>query len=365
MDGSIWVAFVTGLTAGGLSCMAVQGGLVTSSLAGQIENEIAKPKGKKQSKVPQKPSIRFVKPIILFLISKLVAYTFLGFLLGSIGSVLSLTPTVRGILQIAIALFMLGNALRLLNVHPIFRYFSFEPPASIRRMIRQKSKNQENIFSPILMGFLTLLIPCGVTQSMMALAISSGSALTGGLLMFAFTLGASPVFFLLTYLATKLGTLTEKYFTRLVAVALVVFGLIAFDTGLNLVGFPFTISRFTQQVRGDQSTVQASTGVLGSQTQNIPTLAPQNTGNDVYIQVQDQGYYPYKSIAKADQTVNLHLVTDGVYSCSRAFVIPSLDISKILSATGEEIVEIPPQKAGTELYYSCSMGMYSGMIVFE
>jgi len=365
MDGSIWIAFVTGLTAGGLSCMAVQGGLVTSSLAGQIENDIAKQKSHKPVKQNNKKNIRMAKPIVLFLAAKLIAYTLLGVALGSIGSVLAITPTIRGILQIAIAIFMLGNVLRLFNVHPIFRYFSFEPPAGIRRLIRQKAKNQENMFTPIIMGFLTLLIPCGVTQSMMALAISSGNALTGGLLMFAFTLGASPVFFILTYLATKLGSLTEKYFTRLVALALLVFGLISFDTGLNLVGFPYTISRFTQQAFGQQTTVQANAEDLTNQSQNLSPAIPENTANDVYIQVEDQGYFPYKSIARADQPVKIHFITDNVYSCSRAVVIPALDVSKILSATGEEIIEIPAQKPGTELYYACSMGMYNGMIVFE
>jgi sulfite exporter TauE/SafE len=365
MDASLVTAFLTGLTAGGLSCMAVQGGLVTSSLAGQIESEISSPKrGNKSAKTDRAP-LRLARPIVLFLAAKLLAYTALGFVLGSIGSALSLTPTLRGILQIAIALFMLGNALRLLNVHPIFRYFSFEPPAAVRRMIRQKAKNQENIFSPVLLGFLTLLIPCGVTQSMMALAISSGSALSGSLLLFAFTLGASPVFFLLTYLASKLGSLTEKYFTRLVVIVLLVFGLITFDTGLNLVGFPLTVSRLSQQLRGEQpAAVQASQNRLG-QTQNLPANTSINSGNDVYIQVENQGYSPYKSIAKAGEQLTLHLTTDQVYSCSRAFVIPALDISKLLYASGEETIQIPAQKAGTELYYSCSMGMYSGVIVFE
>src|SRR4026209_1157062 len=35
----IMVAFVTGLTTGGLSCLAVQGGLLASSLAHQIEQD--------------------------------------------------------------------------------------------------------------------------------------------------------------------------------------------------------------------------------------------------------------------------------------------------------------------------------------
>src|SRR5215208_1985394 len=47
------VAFVTGLTTGGLSCLAVQGGLLASSLAHQIEQDYLEQAGhagrKKQS----------------------------------------------------------------------------------------------------------------------------------------------------------------------------------------------------------------------------------------------------------------------------------------------------------------------------
>ncbi len=355
MDNSIWIAFVTGLTAGGLSCMAVQGGLVTSSLAGQIENDLSLPPGKRKTGKPTKIKSRLAQPILLFLAAKIVAYTLLGFLLGALGSVFSLTPVMRGVLQIAIALFMLGNALRMLNVHPVFRYFSFEPPASIRRLIRRKAKNQQSNFSPIFLGLMTILIPCGITQAMMALAVSTGSPVSGAAILFAFTLGASPVFFLLTYLATKLGSLMEKYFMRFVALILLVFGFISMDAGLNLVGFPYTVSRLS-------SAVQAA-APNGSQL--AVTHNSNSSGADVEILVKDDGYYPYRVVAPAGVPVRLHLVTKDTHSCSRAFVIPSLNIQKLLWETGEEVVEIPAQKAGSELAYSCSMGMYNGIVAFE
>src|SRR5512134_986743 len=51
------VAFVTGLTTGGLSCLAVQGGLLASSLAHQIEQDYleqaAQPKKQRGKKAMQ------------------------------------------------------------------------------------------------------------------------------------------------------------------------------------------------------------------------------------------------------------------------------------------------------------------------
>ncbi|HSM23249.1 MAG TPA: sulfite exporter TauE/SafE family protein, partial [Anaerolineaceae bacterium] len=296
-------------------------------------------------------------------IAKLVVYTLFGVLLGALGSVFDLTPQMRGWLQIAIAIFMLGNAMRLLNVHPIFRYFNIEPPPSLRRWIRKKAKNQENWFSPLFLGALTVFIPCGVTQTMMALAVSTGSPIQGGMIMLAFTLGASPLFFLLTYLATKLGALMEKYFVRFVALALVIFAFLSLDSGLNVMGFPYTITRLTNASR-----VNAYTIPRIDDPANFPSVsnnAVPQPSSDVVVYANNDGYYPYESYAIAGEPVTLRLRTNNTISCSRSFIIPSLNIRALLDATGEEVIDSPPQKAGTTLAYSCSMGMYTGVIKFQ
>lgn len=361
METSLWIVFLTGITAGGLSCMAIQGGLLTSSLASQVEVAHIKTTQKKKKKT--RLSLPLAKPIILFLIAKLIVYTLLGMLLGALGNVFDLTAQTRGWLQIAIAVFMLGNAMRLLNVHPIFRYFNIEPPPALRRWIRKKTKNQENWFSPIFLGALTVIIPCGITQSMMALAITTANPVQGGMILFAFTLGASPVFFLLTYLATKLGSLMEKYFVRIVALVLVIFAFISLDSGLNIMGFPYTLSRLSNASRVNANTIPR----IDDQA-NFPSVsadAPPESSSDVIVYANNDGYYPYESLAIADVPVSLRLKTNNTISCSRSFVIPSLNIKALLDATGEKVIEIPPQKSGTTLNYACSMGMYTGVIKFQ
>lgn len=341
-------AFITGITTGGLSCMAVQGGLLAGSLAQQIEKDLPGLNGKRGSKNHLKIGL----PILLFLISKLAAYTILGGLLGGLGKILQLTPLSQAVLQFFIAFFIIGNALRMLNVHPVFRYFSFEPPAFITRFIRRKTRQQTSRSTPIVLGAMTVLIPCGVTQTMMAAAIATGDVLTGAALMFAFTLGTGPVFFVLAYFATRLGALTEKYFTRIVAVALIVFGLLAVDTGLNLLGSRYSLSRLTANA--------VSTLALNNQSQALSS-----PDTDLVLNVVDKGYRPRRLHAPAGVPVTLTLVTEDVYSCSRAFLIPALDYGVILFATGEEKVEIPPQEPGTVLPFTCSMGMYTGEIIFD
>lgn len=339
------LAFVTGLTTGGLSCLAVQGGLLASSLAHQIEQDVIEAEKKKGKGIIR---TRTALPLLLFLVAKLIAYTGLGFLLGLLGSVLTLNSTIRAILLIGIGIFMVGNALRMLNVHPIFRFFAIEPPRFITRYIRSTAKKGADWFTPIFLGGLTVLIPCGVTQAMMAVALATGNAFQGAALMFAFILGTSPVFFLVAYLATQLGARLEKWFMRFVAVVVLVLGLVSVNSGLNLAGHPLM--------------------PLASDTQEIPpqtTLSSTSVDSTILIlNAENDGYSPERIYAPADLELTLQVVTKNTFSCSRAFLIPALGVEVILPETGVVPITIPAQPAGTVIPFTCSMGMYTGEIIF-
>lgn len=358
MTSQLFVAFVTGLTTGGLSCLAVQGGLLAGTLAHQIEQDYTRhavqkkhdKKNKVQAPVRSNPAM----PILLFLIAKIAAYTLLGALLGLLGSYLSLSPTMRALLMIAIGVFMAGNALRMFNVHPIFRYFSFEPPKFITRYIRRTAKGTDTL-TPLFLGALTVFIPCGVTQAMMAAALGTGSAVIGAALMFAFTLGTSPVFFIIAYLATELGSRMEKYFMRFVAVVVLILGLMTVNSGLNILGSPLSVQNMT---RG----LFPSTRALASQTGSAVPVA---ANGELILQVENDGYFPQTLRAPAGQDVTLNLVTNKTYSCARDFVIPALRFYQLLPDTGTVQVAIPAQEKGSRIYFTCSMGMYTGQILFE
>ena len=346
------VAFITGITTGGLSCLAVQGGLLASSLAHQIEQDYVQ-HAATTKKAKAAPRSNSALPIALFLLSKLVAYTLLGALLGWLGSYLTLSPLTRAFLMIAIGVFMVGNALRMFNVHPIFRYFSIEPPKFITRYIRKTAKGTDTA-TPIFLGLLTVFIPCGITQAMMATALGTGSITMGAALMFAFTLGTSPVFFIIAYLTTELGSRLEKFFMRFVAVLVLILGLVTLDGGLNLIGSPLSLQNLTRNW-------------FPSQTEsNAVTESPQPAADGaIILEVQNSGYFPTTLKAPAGQDFTLNLVTDQTYSCARDFVIPALNYYELLPDTGTVQVNIPAQKAGSTLFFTCSMGMYTGQIVFE
>lgn len=322
--GQIWIAFITGLTTGGVSCLAVQGGFLASSI-----DEKQKTSG-----------------VAMFLAAKIFAYTILGALLGLIGSRLLLSPQVLGYMQILAGLFMIATAARMANVHPIFRYFVITPPKFALRLMRNESKSA-SLFAPAVLGFMTILIPCGVTQAMMILAVSSANALFGASIMFAFTLGTSPVFLALG--VAVLNLLKKKWFNYIAATAILVLGMISINSG--------------QVVRGSVHTFQNYWKVAFESDDSPPTGASAKIDKDgkqiAKITVKNEGYESDTKVLKAGVPVKLTLSSTNVQSCARSFVVPSLGVSKILPATGETVIEFTPTKTGL-LTYSCGMGMYTG-----
>jgi sulfite exporter TauE/SafE len=326
----IILAFVTGLTTGGISCIAVQSGLLSSALA-QKEEE--------QSDLPY---------VGMFLVAKIIAHTILGFGLGLIGSSLTITPQFQGWLQIFAGVFMILTAARLLDIHPIFRRFVIQPPKFAFKVLRNQSKTQ-TFFAPAILGALTVLIPCGITQGMMVLAVASSNPLTASGIMFGFTLGTSPVFLVLGMASAKL--LDKKAFVYISSFVIMILGLFSINSG--------------QILRGSVHTFQNYVKVLGlssfaSAEEPLKTASIGPDGKqDVTINVTSTGYNASSNVIRAGVPVRLTLITNNTQGCSRSFRIPAMNISKVLPASGSESLEFTPSKTGL-LTYTCSMGMYSG-----
>lgn len=330
--------FLTGLLTGGLTCMAVQGGLLMATLA-EVE----------EKKLEQKAKTGNALPILAFLIAKLTAYTFLGLLLGIFGSFFVLTVQLRAILLIAVAIFMVGTALNILDVHPIFRYFVIQPPRFLTRLVRKQSKNK-SLFSPIILGAFTVFIPCGTTQAMMALAIASGSPLFGAAILFAFVLGTSPLFFILGYFATKLGDIFQQKFMKLAAVSIIILAIFNLSNAMALTGTDVQVRNFGKDVW----CIFAVCDVSNSVSQVID--------NNPTITIRSLGYSPNSIAVKSGAQVRLKLInTDGT-NCAQAFTIPSLGIEKVVAPGNSQEIVFKAPDSPTQIPFMCSMGMFRGTI---
>lgn len=333
--------FLTGLLTGGLTCLAVQGGLLASTIA-QREEERLKDKAGKGS----------AAPILWFLFAKLVAYTVLGLLLGWFGSLFALSLTVKLVMQFVVVIFMLGTALSLLDVHPFFRYFIIQPPKFLTRMIRNQSKSKD-IFAPAILGAFTIFIPCGTTQAMMALAIASGSALRGAGIMYAFVLGTSPIFFLLGYFAARLGEFWHKKFLRAAAGAILLLAIFNLNNALALTGKPISLTDLT---------AKAACAVAYCPTE-VGTKAPtEGLSQNVTITIGTYGYSPNNISVPRNSDITIKLVNKDGASCVQDFTIPSLKIQKVVPVgSSGEVTFHSPNQAG-QIAFMCSMGMYRGII---
>lgn len=157
----------TGLFAGGASCAAVQGGL----LAGAV--------GRRATAWSAESWERsgLFAPVAAFLGAKLASHALLGAVLGLVGGAVQPGPQARAGLLVASAVLMVVFALDMLGVRAV-RHLVPRLPVSWGRRVRRSAKSTA-VTTPAVLGFLTVLIPCGVTLSVELIAITSGSAYAG------------------------------------------------------------------------------------------------------------------------------------------------------------------------------------------
>ena len=341
----ITTIFITGLFAGGLTCLAVQGGLLATSIAQQEEDKLA----------DEAKRTGHAIPILSFLATRLVAYTILGIFLGILGSVAQLSLSTRVFLQFAVSVFMVGTALNLLNVHPIFRYFVIQPPKFLTRLVKTQSKSK-SVFGPALLGATTVLIPCGATQAMMAYAISTGSPFLGATTMFTFILGTSPLFFLMGYLAKRLGSGLSVGFNKVAAGAILLVAFYNINGAIALSGSSWTLENLLTSINCTISFCDQ--GRVAGATTTTKTVS------EATIYIDGSGYSTNPGVinVKAGSKVKFNIVNRGGGGCTQAFTVPKLGLQRIVPIGNSDSVEFTAPKETGPLAFMCSMGMYRGSI---
>ena len=169
-------SFIIGLIASVSSCLAVVGGLVLSLSATVSQDKISD-----------------VKPMVLFHGGRLISFAILGGVLGAIGSVIGISFTFTAILGIIASVVMIVLGLNLLG---IFEKNIIALPSGAFNFFR---KIEHKTIAPFLVGVGTFFLPCGFTQAMQVAALSSGSFISGFLIMITFALGTLPVLALLSF----------------------------------------------------------------------------------------------------------------------------------------------------------------------
>lgn len=371
----LWSVFAAGLLAGGASCAAVQGGLLVAAVVPrdqQPHDAPVTPPGPRRSTsakhrraaarerqryyaalraqraVVPVPAESQLLPLVGFLAGKLSSHVMLGAALGAFGAVAQPSFQLRAGLQIAAGAFLLLLAAQLLGA-PGLSWLVPSPPAALRRVVR-RSARLDAAFAPTLLGFLTILVPCGVTLATMFLAVASGSPAWGAAAMGVFVIGTAPLFAALGFVVRRGANRLRRLVAVGSGVVVLGSGLLSLNTGLVLAGSPLTLSDAYQSVVGTQPEVIAD----GRGPDGVQHFT---------IEARRTSYTPSRLRAQADVPTVVTFRTDGNQGCTSVTVIPSLAVTRSLPATGDTDIDLGTPAAGT-LRYTCGMGMYSGTIRF-
>lgn len=215
-------SFIIGLIASVSSCLAIVGGLVLSLSAKISEDNISDK-----------------KTFLLFHIGRLVSFALLGGILGLIGNAIGINFTFTAILGLVASIVMLLLGLNLVGV---FSKNKIVIHSGIFKFFR---KIEHKTLTPLLVGFGTFFLPCGFTQSMQVVALSSGSFMSGFLIMFTFALGTLPMLALLSFGSasfahSKYAPLFFKS-AGVVVIGLGIFALLASLAGIGIISPLFNI----------------------------------------------------------------------------------------------------------------------------
>lgn len=215
-------AFIIGLIASLSSCLAIVGGLVLSLSAKVSQDNVSDKKN-----------------FMLFHIGRLVGFGILGGVLGLVGNAIGINFTFTAILGLMASLVMLFLGLNLVGV---FEKNKITLPSGVFNFFR---KIEHETLTPLIIGFATFFLPCGFTQSMQVVALSSGSFVTGAMIMFAFAIGTFPMLALLSFGSASFahGKYAPLFFKSagVVVIGLGIFALLSGLVGLGIINPLFNI----------------------------------------------------------------------------------------------------------------------------
>lgn len=324
---SLGAIFVIGLVAAFSSCTAVVGGLVAAVSARRAqENTTASIE-------------RRMRPHLLFNLGRILGFAVLGALIGLLGSAFQFSSTMNGALMVAVSLFMIGLGLQLMGITPLA---AIRPPKRLAHWVHDLSES-EKPWVPLVLGAATFFLPCGFTQSIQLLAMSTGSPLQAGLMMTVFALGTLPALLGIGYATSTAKGKSVAQLTYFVGAFVIALGIANVVNGATLLGF----TGFTSPSVEESSNATVTDGV------QVVEMAVKSSGVYSPSTLRVQKGVPVRWVVNRDDWVG----------CANSLVLPAFGINERLSP-GENIIEFTPSRAGT-FAFSCAMGMVRGTMIVE
>ena len=323
--------FVIGLLTS-LHCVAMCGGINLSQCVPHSPHNINESSRKNMKSA--------LTPSFLYNFGRVISYTVVGGIVGAVGSVISFSGLMKGIVQLAAGVFMVIMGLNMLNIFPWLRKLNPRMPKISARKINAQKTNK----SPFYIGLLNGLMPCGPLQAMQLYALSTGSPIKGAISMLLFSLGTVPLMFGLGAISSLLSKKFTHKMMTVSAVLVVVLGVSMFSSGMSLSGFSLP----TMAIGNNTDRQEKNEAKVNDNIQTVTT----KLSSGRYEPITVKKGISVKWIIKAEKK--------DINGCNNEIYIPKYNIEKKLEV-GDNIIEFTPTESGT-FAYSCWMGMIRSKI---
>ncbi len=307
---SYGMLFATGLLTG-IHCMTMCGAIGIYASAGS-------------------GSTRSVRRPLLYNLGRVLSYTLIGGLVGWIGSVFSLSSTLRGVIILLAAVCMLLMSLSMLG------WIRFRLPQFFCFPLRKRGS------SAFVIGLLNGFMPCGPLQTMQLYALSTGSFLSGVLSMFLFALGTVPLMLGSGLLLNLTKGKARAIFAKLASVLILLLSLLMLLRGLSAFGIDLT--NLSAKDREDYLTAAVEDGV---QTVSF------DLEYDAYADIIVQKDIPVRIVITANK--------DKITGCNNEVISSDFGFDVVLQP-GENVIVFLPTQEGDYLY-TCWMNMIRNHII--
>lgn len=169
---------------------------------------------------------------LLYGFGKTLSYAVLGAGFGLLGSIIAITPQMRGAVTLLAGAFVLLYGLKMLNVFALLRRFSLRWPHTVNRRLTDGLRRHR---SPFAVGLLNgLVLGCGPLQAMYVMAAGTGDPLQGALFLLLFGLGTLIPLIGFGLFAVLLSPATMRQLVSVSGVLMIAMGLMMTQRGLKL-----------------------------------------------------------------------------------------------------------------------------------
>jgi sulfite exporter TauE/SafE/copper chaperone CopZ len=274
---------------------------------------------------------------------RLLAFVVGGAVLGTVGSLWSLSSHWSGIMSIGLGVGFLLVGLHLLNLSPSLASFGLHLPSRWYQGLDRFSKRQGR-FASVVVGAATFILPCGFTQTAQTLALASGSATRGALFLGAFALGTLPTLLGVTFFGSA-AALKQRAFRLVSGAILLLFSITQVDGGLTVLGAPLTI---------EGAAARLWTTTIAS-VMPTPVEAQEQV---VRMTVAYGTFSPNRFVIRRGIPVRWEVKGLDISGCASTLIAPTLGLRQDL-ILGSNTISFTPKEKG-EIPFSCSMGMIRG-----